>query len=255
MIKDSVWNNNRAGIVPNSLATDDLPSPQDGACPNNPSRSCTVFEDNYVHDNNNPNTPAVGLASMAPIGAGIELAGSRNDTVRDNLVTHQGGWGIVVNDFPDTSPPINNPEYCAGGMPGVPTPFGTACYFVAFNNRVLDNRLRDNGFFGNPSNVDLADSSIPFAVDNCFRGNRDPGGLTSDPAHIQSPAVLGMCGVAGQGDNDVLQAQLACAAFGVCPAGGTYPQTTEVRLLPIPHHLPTMPEPCEGVPDNPWCDD
>jgi hypothetical protein len=255
VIEDSVWNDNRAGIVPNSLATDDLPSPQDGACPNNPSRSCTLIEDNDVHDNNNPNTPAVGLASLAPIGAGIELAGSRNDTVRHNLVTHQGGWGIVVNDFPDTSPPINNPEYCAGGIPGVSTPFGTACYFVAFNNRVLDNRLRDNGSFGNPSNVDLADSSIPFPVNNCFKGNRDRDGLSSDPANIQSPAVLGTCGVPGQGDTGVLQDQLACAAFNVCPNGGTYPQATEVRLLPIPHNLATMPEPCEGVPDNPWCDD
>ena len=67
-IRASEWDLNRAGIVPNSLANDDPPSPQNGACPVNPARFCTFIQGNWVHDNNNPNTPAIGLTAGAPVG-------------------------------------------------------------------------------------------------------------------------------------------------------------------------------------------
>jgi hypothetical protein len=259
-IVDSEWDGNRDGIAPNSLANDDPPSPQDGSCPADPARSCTVIEGNWVHDNNNPNTPALGLTAGTPVGTGIELSGDRNDTVRGNVVTHQGAWGILVHDYPDPSPP-SVPTYCAGGLAGlIVPPFGPVCYFVGFGNRVTDNVLERNGFFGNPTNGDLADATIvnPLGPDgNCFSGNVDHGrgGLTSDPANIQSPAVLGTCGNQNAGDTGELFSQLLCAALNVCQTGGTYPQPTAVRMIPIPQHERSMPDPCEGVPDNPWCDD
>ena len=255
-IVGSEWNGNRAGIVPNSLANDDPPSPQDGSCPADPARSCTVIEGNWVHDNNNPNTPALGLTAGAPVGTGIELSGDRNDTVRGNLVTNQGAWGILVHDYPDPSPP-SIPQYCAGGLPGVSAPpFGTVCYFVGFGNRVIGNVLLNNGTFGNPTNGDLGDATIPNPLGpdgNCFIGNVDPRGLTSDPADIQSRAVLGTCGNANGGDMGVLLSQIVCAALNLCQTGGTYPQPSTVRMLAIPRHEQSMPEPCDGVPDNPWC--
>ncbi len=253
-IEDSVWDHNRAGIVPNSLANDDLPSPQDGACPGAPGTSCTFIRRNWVHDNNNPNTPSHGLTSTAPVGTGIEISGGRNDTVEHNLVTRQGAWGVLVHDYPDTtSPAVDSP--CQGGLPATPTPLGPACYFVAYGNQVSENLLAGNGFFANPTNGDLADATIPWPVDNCFTRNVAlPGGTpTSDPANIQDPSVLGTCGVPGQGDTDLLLAEVTCAAFGLCPAGGTYPQPTQVTMLPIPRDLPGMLDPCAGVPANPWC--
>ena len=55
----------------------------------------------------------------------------------------------------------------------------------------------------------------------------------------------------------LLQAEVVCAAFGpgsgFCPPGSAYPQPTTVTMLPIPHHLTSMDEPCSGVPNNPWC--
>jgi hypothetical protein len=257
VIEYSEWNNNRTGIAPNSLANDDPPSPQNGACVANTARFCTFIQGNWVHNNNNPNTPAIGLTAGTPVGTGIELSGGQNDTVTHNLVTGQGAWGILINDYPDASPP-SVPTYCAGGIPNVPNPFGpgTVCYFVAFGNRVIENLLAGNGSFRNPTNGDLADATIQYPVDNCFRGNVNfPAGTpSSDPAHIQSPAVLGKCGVPGAGDTGLLFAQVACAALNICPAGGTYPQPTQVRLLPIPHSQPSMPDPCDGVPGNPFCD-
>jgi Right handed beta helix region len=253
VIENSEWDHNRVGILPNSLANDDLPSPQDGACPGNPAQSCTLIRNNRVHDNNNPNTPASGLTATSPVGTGILLSGGRNDTVSDNLVTNQGAWGILVNDYPDTSPPSANPLYCTGGIPNTPTPFGAACYFVAFGNQVTDNRLGHNGFFRNPTNGDLGDATVAFPIDNCFTGNRtrgeDGGTPTSDPASIQDPAVLGTCGVPGQGDTGTLLSQLACDALGICPQVGTYPHSTGVVLMPIPTQ-PSMHDPCDGVPET-----
>jgi hypothetical protein len=262
-IEYSEFDQNRSGIGPNSLNNEDAPSPQNGTCPSDPASSCTVIQFNLVHDNNNPNTPALGITATTPIGTGIFVSGGENDTIRNNLVFRQGAWGILLVDFPDTEtpPPIAN---CNGGIPSFPSPFGPACYFVAYGNQAIDNRLHSNGFFGNPSNGDLADATLDPAgvglagTDNCFSGNVDRaiGTPSSDPANIQSPSVLGTCGMTGHGgDMGELLNQVTCAALGLCPTGGTYPQTTEVRMLPIPDDLLTMPDPCAGVPSNPWCRD
>ncbi|HEY7939351.1 MAG TPA: hypothetical protein VID05_05925, partial [Acidimicrobiales bacterium] len=38
-----------------------------------------------------------------------------------------------------------------------------------------------------------------------------------------------------------------------CPPGANYPQATTPVMRPLPVDLPTMPDPCAGVPTNPWC--
>jgi hypothetical protein len=116
VLEDSEWDLNRVGILPSSLANDDPPSPQDGACPNDPTKSCTLIQRNYVHDNNNPNVPAFSLAAGSPVGTGIDLSGGRNNTVQYNLVVRNGAWGILANDYPDPSLPAV-PTWCAGGIP------------------------------------------------------------------------------------------------------------------------------------------
>jgi len=255
IIQNSEWDDNKAGIVPNSLNNDDAPPPQDGACPNagtgpTGSHSCTVIEHNYVHDNNDPNVPGSGIAGSAPVGTGIEVAGGRNNTVLGNRVEHQGSWGIVLHDFPDTEtpPPISN---CEGGTADVP---GVVCYFPAFGNEVATNALAGNGFFGNPTNSDLAAATMAHDPGNCFHGNTDPAGVTSDPPQIQ--VVMGTCGAPNAGDTTVLAAELVCASsvLGTCPdlPGAHYPRTTTVTMPTAPPQ-PTMPNPCNGVPSNPWC--
>src|SRR5205814_8404193 len=104
VIKDSVFSNNRAGIVPNSLNNDDAPPPQNGACPGT-TKSCFFIEHNVIKNNNNPNEPTSGLAGA--VGTGVEISGGACDTVRDNLFIHNGAWGGVPRDFPgpETPPP------------------------------------------------------------------------------------------------------------------------------------------------------
>ena len=77
MLKDSEWDHNASGIVTNSQNNDDAPSPQDGACPNGGTGptgtySCTIIVHNYVHDNNNNKTP---LTTPSPFGTGIVSRG------------------------------------------------------------------------------------------------------------------------------------------------------------------------------------
>ena len=51
-----------------------------------------------------------------------------------------------------------------------------------------------------------------------------------------------------------LLGQVLCdTGFGTCPAGSRYPQLTVITMHPLPANLPSMPNPCLGVPDNAWC--
>ncbi len=245
-IEDSEWDQNKTGIVPNSLNNDDAPPPQSGHCPNGPG-NCTFIQRNHVHDNNNPNVPAAGISGEAPVGIGIEISGGSFDTIQDNLVENQGSWGIVTHEFPDmeTPPPIS---HCEGG-----TQAGNTCDFVAKGNLIQNNTLQHNGFFGNPTNGDLANESTS-SPRNCFIGNTDPGGLTSDPANIQT--VDGPpCDQPGPGDAGPLLVQLACAA-GIIPCPPLqpgYPQPSTVQMMPLANQT-TMSDPCAGVPRKTrWC--
>jgi hypothetical protein len=89
-IRDSVFDHNRAGLMPNSQNNEDLPPPQDGRCPNSAFRSCTVIEDDRIFDNNNPDVPA---SASLPVGVGIEVVGGQFDTIRNNIIKNQGSWG------------------------------------------------------------------------------------------------------------------------------------------------------------------
>jgi hypothetical protein len=245
LILNSEWDHNRAGIAPNTLNNDDAPSPQNGACPAQPKKSCTIIAGNLVHDNNNPNAPGSGIAGSSPVGAGIIVSGGRNDTVTDNRVWNQGAWGIIINDYPDTSTPPKV-AHCEGGIK-VP---GVICYFQAFGSRIDGNVLTNNGFFGNVTNGDLADATLPPTPGqpgNCFVHNIDTGGrLTSDPPAIQ--LLMGTCGSFNLGgDLPLLAVQLLCST-GMLPCG-SYPKSTGVRMVPLPPGLATMPNPCAGGPE------
>ena len=75
------------------------------------------------------------------------------------------------------------------------------------------------------------------------------GGLLAIHDVFPDPAEVG-----------VLTVEVACDSqllFNCAPPPGVpaqYPQTTKVTLKPLPtKQLATMPDPCKGVPANPWC--
>jgi hypothetical protein len=259
VIESSEFDHNKTGITSDSENNDDAPSPADGSCPNGAAgplggHSCEIWRYNYIHDNNNPNVPGNatnGLAGAAPIGTAMVLAGTRNVTQYHNTIANNGAWGTLITDQPymGTPPPF---AQCQGGVYVVP---GQVCYYQAFGNQVIGNTFRNNGFFGNPTNGDLGLATLPHAPGNCFTQNTDPEGVTSDPPNLQS-FPYNPCGQANGGDLGPLAAEVLCATqlLGPCPSlpGASYPRATQVVLPPL-QAQPSMPNPCAGVPANPWC--
>ena len=119
--------------------------------------------------------------------------------------------------------------------------------------------MSGNGFFGNPTNGDLAEISELHDPGNCWHGNFHPDGspVTSAPADLQITHAT--CGVPNQG------AGLDEPAGGAgdlrkpgprpvpSAPGMIYPRTTRVVMPPLPRGLQSMPDPCRGVPANAFC--
>jgi len=259
LVENSQFDNNEDGFDTNSQNGDN-PPPQNGACLNNGispithTHSCWVFMHNYVHDNNNPNVPSAGSAAAGPVGTGMSLSGGRNDTVMANRFENNGAWGTVFVPYPDNGPP------CTGG-----TLTPAACLYDDSGNSLLDNGYRHNGFFGNPSNADFAETTLEPGPANCYVGNYEEGGgtTTSSPSTLQQTNTTCGGGTTAPDPNPVFTDQIACDSQAisigpvlggtVCLPGTTYPRRTRVIMHPLPAGLATMPNPCAGVPANPWC--
>jgi hypothetical protein len=255
VIRDSVFAGNRTGLAPNSLNNDDAPPPQDGRCPGSATTSCTIIEHNLIANNNNANVPTSGL--MPAVGTGVEISGGSYDTVRANLITGNGSWGVITHDYPDPETPPPG-SHCQGGVQIAPT----LCVFPAHGNRVYGNIFAGDGSFGNVTNGDLATVGLlPTSATprNCFYGNHAlHGAVTSEPANIQRASVDGPpCSKPGTTTDSALILQLICATgatgFGTCPPGSHYPKQTKIVMAPLPP-LPSMPDPCSGVPDAAFCE-
>ena len=82
-------------------------------------------------------------------------------------------------------PPI---AHCKGGIGAKALSF---CYYNDFGNEIENNTLSHNGFFGNPSNVDLAEISNLAYPGNCFHGNVDTSGtaINATPLFEGRPRV------------------------------------------------------------------
>jgi hypothetical protein len=256
VIEDSEFDHNQDGLDTNTQIAGDPPAPQDGACPNGATSpithttSCWVFQHNNVHDNNNPNVPQAGSASAGPTGTGMTVSGGRNDTVMDNQFSNNGAWGVLFVPYPDSGHPDTG-ETCAG-KGGVETS-GFGCVFEASGNALFSNAFAHNGFFGNPSNGDYGQIVVNAGKpQNCYRDNTAPNGST--PANLEQTQPV--CGPITKTTNNggALLPQVLCdTGFGTCPADSQYPKPTKIVMQPLPPDLPSMPNPCDGVPANDWC--
>ncbi|MGZ5301807.1 MAG: right-handed parallel beta-helix repeat-containing protein [Actinomycetota bacterium] len=83
-IVNSEWRDNMAGIVPNTLDSEEDPPQRD-----------VLIAGNYVHDNNSTTADTKNL-EYPTYGVGILIAGGIEDTVTQNLVEDQATYGIAV---------------------------------------------------------------------------------------------------------------------------------------------------------------
>jgi len=265
VVKNSEFDNNETGFSTNSQNGDN-PPPQNGACPNNGvsaithTHSCWVFMDNYVHDNNNPNIPSAGFAAAGPVGTGVSLAGTRNDTVMDNRIVRNNAWGVIVVPFPDSGPPCTGGTSGPGGQP--------ACNYDEWGNALFDNSFANNGAYGNRTNGDFALTNFEPGPTSCFGGNKDTAGpLTATPSNAETMYPKCDGHTVPPSDSNPQSAdftqEVACDSTLYFPLVGkvpcapsdNYPRRTTVIMHPLPpaSKLPTMPKPCKGVPANAWC--
>ncbi len=256
VVLNSQFDHNADGFDTNTQIAGDPPPPQDGRCPNGAystithTRSCWVFMHNSVHDNNNADVPATGSAGLGPVGTGMTVSGGRFDTITNNTFARNGAWGLLVLPFPDQGTP-DPPTTCenTGGTEVA----GLGCVLDPMGNAVVHNVFSGNGWFGNPTNGDMGELvTVPGHAQNCFRNNLVPDGIT--PSTLQSTQpYCGATQTAPDLDANLLGQVLCDTGLFGCPAGTHYPQRTTVAMRPLPTTLPSMPNPCAGVPANPWC--
>ena len=186
LIVNSRFNNNRAGIVPNS-GSYELCYPQ---------RETTIVG-NLVYSNNQPDTPAIDDAILA-MGNGILISGGVGNTISRNRVWDHDVTGIGLAPFPEEQALDDQPSREEWDVPCAETeddPVSTAppelLLWDAYDNVVTDNVVEDSRV------ADLAFAAVSVAgtsLGNCFAGNTF---TSSAPTDLEA---LAPCEGEGEGD-------------------------------------------------------
>jgi Right handed beta helix region len=226
LIVNSRFNNNRAGIVPNS-GSYELCYPQ---------RETTIVG-NLVDSNNQADTPATDEAILA-MGNGILVAGGvRNDISRNRVWDHDiTGIGLVP--FPEEQALDDQPSSEEWDRPCADTkddPVNTAppelLLWEAHENVVTDNVVEDSGIADIAVGSLTADGS---ALANCFAGNMF---TTSAPTDLEA---LAPC--EGEGEGDWAAGALDLGAL--IAAADSAPPSVDYETAELPEL-----EELEGMPD------
>ncbi len=134
-----------------------------------PSSNKWLVRNNYIHDNNKPNTATPGsILAFLPSGFGILQLGVDNSVIRDNVIENNDFFGLAMVDY--CLALIGTDFDCSVNVP----PAG-------FDPVPRKNRVVDNEFIGNGTNPDLASPFFFAAADitqfivgdvgNCYSGN------------------------------------------------------------------------------------
>ena len=207
LVVNSVWRNNRVGIVPNS-ETGEEGYPQHGA----------TFVGNTVYGNNNDKTAAIDIAQLA-IGSGILVAGGNDNIVARNLVYDHDLVGIGVTPLPEKVITPDNKK---------------AINFDASGNQVEGNDVHDSRAADLALVSTLDDAKA--AGGNCFSGNSFTSSL---PPKLEQLAPCGAkASPAYATDLDRFVQLLTATKPG--------PHDYRKVVLPKPPRLPGMPDPANA---------
>jgi len=89
VLRDSIWNDNGMGIVPNS---------EDGE--ERPPQRAIIIKNNIIDHNNGKTAPGIGIQANF-WGIGIAIAGGQQDVVYGNEIVDNGINGVVLAPLPD----------------------------------------------------------------------------------------------------------------------------------------------------------
>jgi hypothetical protein len=241
-IINSVWRNNRAGIVPNSGSYE--------LC--YPNRE-TTMAGNEVYDNNYLDGPGIDVSLIAQ-GNGILVTGAVTNTVTKNLVYDHDRTGIGLVPFPESDANDVEPTADQWSTPckethdnppqGIPADQCTEVALIGDGCVVMWNP-RDNVVEGNEvsgsgvadlavGTVDLTGSGVTTAsLNNCFSGNTFS---TSAPADIENLAPCDGTPTATNWDAGPLDLLTLMGDMPPAPSKEAYQNTP-------------VPEPQENMPD------
>jgi hypothetical protein len=152
VIRDSVWDRNGAGIVPNTYANEALP----------PQARATIVR-NTITNSGRTRVP-IRTALAGFVGIGIAIAGGNENTISRNRVTGSQRYGIAV--FPTARFVVFTPGAPEPGPPWRPR-----------GNRISRNVVTGSG----RADLALAQGS---GAENCFTANRAARTL---PRGLQTP--------------------------------------------------------------------
>ena len=234
LIVNSTWRYNRAGIVPNSGSYE--------LC--YPGRDNTIVG-NIVHDNMQPDTPAIEVALLG-MGNGILVAGSNRNVIERNLVFDHERTGIALVPFPEEEANDGVPDRstwdtpCAevrDDPPAVTDPGALALVlWDAMENRVRDNVVSGSGL------GDIAFGSLQpdlASLGNCFGGNAFE---TSAPAALEA---LAPC----EGEPTATDWTAGALDLGALIAAERPPSVDyETAATPDPPDQPNMPDAATAPP-------
>ena len=254
---NSTWQNNGAGIVPNSLTSEKDP-PQDGS----------TIANNLIRNNNNNRAPRIGSTYLAPVGDGIVLAGGQNNIVRNNRIEGHRHHGITTTWLftPTLSNQIRHNVFLGNGDQYSGPKGGSRNEAISqlgdvdislglfgFNECVTGN-IRIDATTGaqGPATTDPEDFQN---MSECHEGNPghdklgkgvyQPGSVTST---LSTAANVLTLTEEHPSDLDPLYAELI--KYGVGPGK----PTTDGPGATIGAKQ-TMANPCAGAPDSAWCED
>ncbi len=201
-IRDSIWDRNGAGIVPNTYANEALP-PQ----------ARSTITGNTVTNSGRARVP-IRTALAGFVGIGIAVAGGNENVISQNRVTGSQRYGIAV--FPTARFVVFDPGVPEPGPPWRPR-----------GNRVSRNIVIGSG----RADLALAKGS---GRGNCFTANV---ARRSSPRGLQTPACKR---VAGDGDASVA-AQLTRPVRVMVDQTLRRRNPPEYTSMPVPPPQPTMP--------------
>jgi hypothetical protein len=189
----------------------------------------------------------------------MSVSGGRNDTVMDNRFVDNDAWGVIFVPYLDSGKP------CSGGTYG--GTFGaTSCLWDDYGDALVGNTFSHDGSYGHPTNGDFAQVNVQSdPATNCYSANHDAGGAAIQPASAAAleaahPTCDGSPQAAGSSDSRFLGEALCDSQIEIVPGtpascpSGAYPRVTKIVMHKLPtKQLKSMPNPCAGVPSNPWC--